>query len=715
MTGQTTEKQQVTLPVSSVEPAEKPTVYALLVGINAYQADLILQGQVRFPALQGCVEDVTKVGDYLRHDASIAANIKLLADTNASKAAIVQAFREHLGKAKTGDVALFYFSGHGTQEHADTTIWTAETDGLLECIACYYDQKTADDFLLADKELRYLIQQLSQNQPHVVAIFDCCHSGDNTRNGEQVMAAFERAVEKRIPFSFPTRDWSRFIFSPTISADVMKQQGAAVLLPEGTHVQLSACESDESAMEVGGAGVFTKTLLAVLQKSGGAVSYHSLQSRVRQYLRNVFQQQPRIYVANGDDALLYSNFLNHPGQPDATTTGEIVFNQPVGQAGSWLLNLGAIHGISKTTPAFTVTDPQHPQKTYQATVAAVRVDTAQLVFADEAPADNTAVYQAIIGGLMTKPIAVTVQNVDGPLPEQALLMDALLAKTTGYVTAEDDESQAAYVVHNQGGRYYITYPGDPYRPLTSLAKAGTDAAIAELSTQLGQISRWEFQKALTNSEPSTLLDKRLTVEFFQVGADGVPVALPVEAGEVAFPYAQQPDGTWACTLQVKLTNPTDTNLYCAVAYLSSSFESGLGFLNPTTYLLNGQKSVFLNVNGNSSFTTTLPEFLPYYKWPFSREYLKLIVSKEYFDVAGLTLPTLPLPPLPGEPIENKGLRSIFGSATTAVNLQGWTTQLYTLKFINPLPEGVDPAKRQAMLNDPQTAYFAKGLYGESAN
>ena len=208
-------------PAGNTEPPTEPTpagkVYALIVGIDQYHSDVILEDKVRFPALRGCVNDAQSVKTYLETSLSTPVDALLLTNEKASKAAIVDAFQTHLGKAEAGDVALFYFSGHGTQEWADTTVWTSETDGLLECLACYYDGQTANNFLLADKELRYLIGQLTggkapAERPQLVAIFDCCHSGDNTRNGELMTTAFADVTEKRIPFSFAQRPWNQFIF-----------------------------------------------------------------------------------------------------------------------------------------------------------------------------------------------------------------------------------------------------------------------------------------------------------------------------------------------------------------------------------------------------------------------------------------------------------------------------------------------------------------------
>jgi hypothetical protein len=333
--------------------SNKPKLYALLVGINDYNENILLAGKkVKFPELYGCVSDANKVRKYLKTESSFETSIKLLEDHNATKAEIVRQFDDHLGKAGKDDTVLFYFSGHGTQEFADKSVFKSETDNRLESIACYFS-KSDDDFLLADKELRWLIYKLSQKKSHIVTIFDCCHSGDNTRNGYLLKESFANVIEKRGAFVFPQRDWDKFIFSKEIDKNTFLQLGDTDLLPEGKHYNLSACESDESAVEISGEAVFTRALLNVLKTSGGNITYYSLNSRIRQYMRNVYEQNPKIYVANQDRTDLFCNFLNKPFDKNKNVFGELTFN---GNSG-WQLNLGAIHGINKKIGPLKIFDP----------------------------------------------------------------------------------------------------------------------------------------------------------------------------------------------------------------------------------------------------------------------------------------------------------------------------------------------------------------------
>ena len=99
------------------------TVYSLLVGIDAYPAPV--------PALHGCVNDVAAIGDLLRQRVAgqgLRLEPETLIDQQATRQAVIDGFRAHLGRARAGDVVLFYYSGHGSQEDAPPEFWRFEPD-----------------------------------------------------------------------------------------------------------------------------------------------------------------------------------------------------------------------------------------------------------------------------------------------------------------------------------------------------------------------------------------------------------------------------------------------------------------------------------------------------------------------------------------------------------------------------------------------------------
>ena len=91
--------------------ANKPTKkLALLVGVNKYVDAAI-------PQLHGAVNDTRLMHELLSKDYDFAANdIVVLKDETATRDAILKSFQDHLiAKADADTVAVFHFSGHGSQ------------------------------------------------------------------------------------------------------------------------------------------------------------------------------------------------------------------------------------------------------------------------------------------------------------------------------------------------------------------------------------------------------------------------------------------------------------------------------------------------------------------------------------------------------------------------------------------------------------------------
>src|SRR5690606_16334179 len=112
--------------------------------------------------------------------------------------------------------------------------------------------------------------------------------GDNTRGALQVAAKGDKAKTKFIVTARPSgafekRKWNDFLFAkekkePAKSVELQK------FLPEAPHIAMAACESNQSAIEYGGEGVFTKNLLGVLRHAKGNISYKTLASRLSQLM-----------------------------------------------------------------------------------------------------------------------------------------------------------------------------------------------------------------------------------------------------------------------------------------------------------------------------------------------------------------------------------------------------------------------------------------------
>ena len=679
----------------------KPKLYALLVGINSYEDTVLLgNNKVRFPELYGCVSDANKIRDYLTTEIFFEPSIEMLTDQAATKQEVVRLFKEHLGKAGKDDTVLFYFSGHGTQEWAARSTFQSESDGRLEDIACYYKNKE-DDFLLADKELRWLIYELSLKGSHIVTIFDCCHSGDNTRNGQLLLKSFGHVIEKRVPYVFPERNFDKFIFSEKIKQEEIKSSGEYTILPEGKHFHFSACESDESAVEISGEAVFTKVLLHVLNTTGGNITYHNLGKRVRQYMRNVFEQKPKIYVPNAEPNDMFRNFLNKPFDENSSAFGEVIYNQSSG----WQLNLGAIHGIGKNTPPFKVFDAENSSKTFTATIGSVNIESADVIINGDL--DQEKAYKANIEGLSAEAVRVHFASNTAELSDQSKIFDQLLKESKQFIIPEDDEQQAQYVLRFLNGKYYITFPGDVYRPLVKPVLAVDKEVASKISSDLRHITNWEFLKNLINKDPVNLISEdALKIEISSGDVPGSSEKVS-DGRSIDINYISK-DGRWGNTIRVKLINDSPKNLYCCVLYLISNFASYSRYLSPAVKMLGPGESVELKYKENSFISLGVDPVMKWYNWKEQKDYLKFIISTENFDANLLDFPGLNPPDIP---IDNRHADNPYAEETPfSGNTKGWFTKQVELVFKNPAYNNITSEDLNAMLKKPETADFGLGLY-----
>src|SRR5436190_17505650 len=117
--------------------ASRAEKYALLVGINDYK----FYGPTSDPThnlppfdLFGCVNDAKETQKFLISQGFKEANITLIVDQAATKAAMTAAMQAAAKKVKPGDSFYFHFSGHGYQMTAKDP--STEEDGQDELIAC---------------------------------------------------------------------------------------------------------------------------------------------------------------------------------------------------------------------------------------------------------------------------------------------------------------------------------------------------------------------------------------------------------------------------------------------------------------------------------------------------------------------------------------------------------------------------------------------------
>lgn len=145
---------------NSIKNLNKMIQSALIVGIN----------YTGFPyQLNGCINDAITMQGF----ANIRGcdNIIMMTDKSMyrpTKNNIIVGLSQLLKNAKSGDVVMFYYSGHGTNvldKNGD------ETDGLDECMV------TLDGQLITDDDLNLVIKTNLKTGVTLLIVCDCCHSG----------------------------------------------------------------------------------------------------------------------------------------------------------------------------------------------------------------------------------------------------------------------------------------------------------------------------------------------------------------------------------------------------------------------------------------------------------------------------------------------------------------------------------------------------------
>jgi Caspase domain len=619
-------------------------IYALLIGINKYQS---------INGLGGCVNDINRFEQYLLSSLNVPqTQILKLLDKQAPKAKIVAAFQTHFANATKNDVCIFYFAGHGVRQIANPVFKNDSINDTLECITCY-DTKLDGTGLIADKEQRWLIHQLATKSGgcHILTIFDCCFSGDNTRDiiqkdeKERMIRLSE--TEDRGGDILPQRPWKDFIFAHKISEKMIADNTAANkplndILPQGQHIQLAACASNEKAKEGGGHGYFSLFLMELLETSNGKMSYYDLRSLTYRHLIDkltpVKRQTPQFYAV---ESSLFQPFLG--GAVDEGVKATVSFSTAKNR---WEMGMGSIYGIYKGATVF-VALPHKNNETEAATVKEVYHDCSVLSFASETREEEikkpdvekrirpTDVYTAFTGQFLQKEIKVACATsaLTSKWEAYCKTRAALLEKSS--IKVITDAKKADYVLNTEGGQIFIARPDAPARPLVTMIEAAqTDAAFDTIVEQLTAASRWEFVKTQTNVPAADTLLDNLSINFtFKGKTENLrntdKITCPIAAYEWRADYelnvAQE-----LLSIQIVNNHPTAT-LYITGMWLSELFGIDPTIFKESSIALPVEPTKSIGVYGDS-FNLLFGKNVVFDKWDVLKNYLKVYVSTHPFEI-----------------------------------------------------------------------------------
>ncbi|MCC7549046.1 MAG: caspase family protein [Burkholderiales bacterium] len=273
---------------------------AVLVGVNRY----LIPGA----DLRGCVNDVHNMKKTLVELFGFRPrDLVILLDDKATKRNIQAALRQMIRASARGDVALFHFSGHGSNVPDKDGDEADHRDEIL----CPHDldwrAPLADDWLRSSfDKLRAGVQ--------LTCVFDCCHSGTATR---QVAPPDAPVIARYLPSPWDLvaaesgRRLRGKVRGTVHRAPAATRRRSDVVVADMPEVLLSGCRASQTSADawIGNSfnGALTHSLVASLREAGGDITYRELHAKILQRLkRGKFDQVPQL---EGRRAMLDRPFL----------------------------------------------------------------------------------------------------------------------------------------------------------------------------------------------------------------------------------------------------------------------------------------------------------------------------------------------------------------------------------------------------------------------
>ena len=269
---------------------------AICVGINKF---------AKYPqfTLNGCVNDAKDMAAMCKGLLGFkASEVKLLADAQATKAAIMGELNAALAAAKAGklDYLLFSWSSHGTQV-ADKS--GDEPDGYDEAFVPYDIAEKGGDWdaahVISDDEFHDLFQQLPANVLLEVYL-DTCHSGSGLREAFALHAPRPKFIA---PIAAPATEKQAKVRGFTLAARAdAKPKGKAKGVDKAVagehHILWAGCKADQTSADAYFSGryngAFTYYFCKVMTATQNKLSRKDVVAEMRKQMKTQFTQVPQL-------------------------------------------------------------------------------------------------------------------------------------------------------------------------------------------------------------------------------------------------------------------------------------------------------------------------------------------------------------------------------------------------------------------------------------
>jgi Caspase domain len=613
-----------------------PKVHALLVGIDRYRRPEL--------ALQGCVNDIV-LAERLLRDRIAAADlaVETLCDEQATRAEIIRVFRRHLGAARPGDIALFWFSGHGSTGPLPEEIWYAESAGTCQTTVCHDSRAGAAD--LYDKELGVLVHEVVATGAQLVTIKDSCHARSGMRGHPAT------GLTARLAPPADTSPALRDLLPELVRAAADPTRPVPGRQAPG-HVALSACDewevANESVFPDGVHGVFSAALGRALARLDRDATYRQVLGDTRCQVEGRFRRQVPTLEAVGDlaDRVFLGGMLR--SRPAWVTLRHV--------RDDWEVDVGAVHGVlAGSRLAVHGAAPLREVR-----VVGVHLERSIVEPVAWSP-DEEQQYDMVLTDVPLPPVAV---SVDASPDVRVRLTEA--ARTAGpgggpsphiRIISRDDEPAARLLLRvgaaDDGRALRVTSADhEPLAPPVSTDDHGVVRSVRDLE----HIARWLQVRNLAN--PASRIEDAVRIEVLPAPPDGRRPprdSAPLPAGNLEFSYTRTGAGWAPPSVFIRLRNTTDAKLFCVLLDLTDRYRMHAD-LFPGDYVAENWTA---ETGGGQPVTLSLPPDRPVEPGASVTDWLVLLVAEKRFSSDPFSLPRLREVPRPSARGVQRGLAGVL--------------------------------------------------------
>ncbi len=633
-------------------------LYTLLIGINNYPDSPLHQ----------CLHDVERMTTYFQTLQGHFDHIypKKLTDQAATKTAIQTALLDIFEKIQSEDSLLIYFSGHGAQEIASSTFPSA-TNQLLEGMVCFPPQAGTGSYLLTNKELRYLFSKCPTN-PHILSVFDCCHSGNMFR-GDKTL----QKLPRRLSRPFPERQYEDFIFHEAITLEAVKKGDFTKRFPLKNSLHISACQANQLAWETAETGgVFTNYLLKLLAKTKHQLNYQALVhwAKIGIRLTTDIRQTPTLSTHGEGITTAFSNWLNLDLKKSEKTQGALIYNEKLG----WHYTYGLLMGIRNNTE---IDIQLTAKKTIATTLERVSLEHALVALTSKqlAQLNKEKIYKVKTKNHL-KALKIFVNHIDDSVSLGKKSASQFLKSSCQLTSANNCD----FLLNFFNQQVYFSMPDEPYRPLHHQINGLLKEAeiIVEIQHLLPSLQKWMHFKNLHNPDQ---FQQTPPIKIELLNTDNQLIKNITNQSIDLNPKRKTRQGLWFDTYKIKVTNVSDTDYYLSVLTLGSDMSiTAKPFDQQSILLPKGESQFFYKHLAQPIASAVLDDYKTVYNWPAEWFHYQFIIH--YEEDFSSSIPTCLQAGLP-TPTLRANWMNVIPREKLEMASQHWAVYTSTIRLLNP--------------------------------